>query len=94
MVTNEINGNSDATPLTNLCTDPIPNATPNDLMNVLDSGTITSDTPYVLQGQIGVRDGFWPFIQLYSFNVNDDVMIQYNAEDKPPEVITLTFING
>ena len=44
--------------------------------------------------QIGVRDGFWPFIQLYPFNENDDVIIQYSVKDKPPEIITLTFNNS
>ncbi len=92
LVTNEVNGNPAATPLTNLCTDPVPNATPNDLMNVLDAGTITPGGFLPLQGQIGIRDGFWPFIQLYPFNVNDEVIIQYNVGGGPPEVVTLNFI--
>jgi len=92
LVTNEVNGNPDATPLTNLCTDPVPNATPNDLMNVLDAGTITPGGFLPLQGQIGIRDGFWPFIQLYPFDVNDEVMIQYNLGGGPPEEIILTFV--
>jgi len=91
LVTNEVNGNPDATPLTNLCTDPVPNVTPNDLMNVLDGGTMTPAGSLTLQGQIGIRDGFWPFIQLYPFDVNDEVMIKHDIGGGPPEVITLTF---
>jgi len=93
LVTDEVNGNANATPLTNLCIDPIPNATPNDLMNVLDAGTMTP-AGLPLQGQIGIRDGFWPFIQLYPFNVNDDVMIQYAIGGIPPIVKTLTFVES
>jgi len=93
LVTNEVNGNPDATPLTNLCTDPVPNATPNDLMNVLDAGNITPNFPSPeLQGQIGIRVGFWPFIQLYPFEVND-VVIRYNVGGEPPEEIILTFVS-
>jgi len=93
LVTNEVNGNPDATPLTNLCTDPVPNATPNDLMNVLDAGTMTPAGSLTLQGQIGIRDGFWPFIQLYPFNVNDEVMIKYAIGGGPPEIVTLEFVS-
>ncbi len=79
LVTNAVDGNADATPLTNLCTDPIPNATPNDFMAVLNGEVDVNPgfPPNVLQGQIGVRDGFWPFIQLYDFNEGGNVIIKY-----------------
>jgi hypothetical protein len=95
LVTGEVNGNPDATPLSNLCTDPVPNVTPNDLMNVLDAGTMTP-AGLPLQGQIGVRDGFWPFIQLYTFQeppVTVPVHIVYNIPGEPPEKIILTFVS-
>jgi len=77
LVTNAIDGNPDATPLTNLCTDPIPNATPNDFMAVLNGVVELSSPSGGKVGQIGIRDGFWPFIQLYDFVPTGDVIIQY-----------------
>jgi len=79
LVTNAIDGNPDATPLTNLCTNPIPNATPNDFMAVLNGEVDINPFPSAESaGQIGIRQGFWPFIQLYDFVPTGDVVIQYN----------------
>jgi len=88
LVSNSVDGNPDATPLTNLCTDPIPNATPNDFMAVLNGVIELSAIPSAESaGQIGISQGFWPFIQLYPFNEGGNVVVQYN---KGGEAITRT----
>ncbi len=93
LVTDAVNGNPAGTPLTNLCTSPVPNTTPNDLMNVLDVGNITPNFPSPgLNGQIGIRDGFWPFIQLYDFLPNTDATIIYNIGGGSPQNISLEFL--
>jgi len=78
LVTNGVDGNPAGTPLTNLCTDPNPTSTPNDFMAVLNGVVDIPSIPSVdLAGQIGIRQGFWPFIQLFSFNAGDEVKIIY-----------------
>ncbi len=79
LVTNEVDGNPAGTPLTNLCTDPNPTLTPNDFMAVLN-GVVDINPNFPnqeLHGQIGISKGFWPFIQLFSFNAGDEVEIIY-----------------
>jgi len=93
LVTDEVNGNPTGTPLTNLCTNPVPNTTPNDLMNVLDVGNITPNFPSPgLNGQIGIRDGFWPFIQLFDFASNTDATITYNIGGGSPQIHAVEFL--
>jgi len=78
LVTNAVEGNADATPLTNLCSAPIPNPAPNDLMAVLDGEPDINPFPSAESaGQIGVRQGFWPFIQLYQLPEGGDVIVNY-----------------
>jgi len=78
LVTNEVNGNPNGTPLTNDCTFLTSSATPNDLMNVLNDEVAINPFPNVdSAGQIGVKQGFWPFIQLYNFNPTGNVVVQY-----------------
>jgi len=88
LVTNAVEGNADATPLTNLCSAPIPNPIPDDLMAVLNGEVDLAPFPSAESaGQIGVRQGFWPFIQLYQFVEGGNVIIQYN---RGGETITRT----
>jgi len=79
LVTNGVNGNPTGTPLTNLCANPNPTLTPNDIMVVLNGVTdINTNFPnQELDGQIGISKGFWPFIQLFSFNSGEQVKIIY-----------------
>ena len=81
LVTNEVDGNPTGTPLTNVCSDPVPTTTPNDFMAVLNGVVdINPNLPSEeLDGQIGIRKGFWPFIQLLSFSVDDLVNVEYNV---------------
>ncbi len=80
LVTNEINGNPDGAPLTNLCSNPNPTETPNDIMAVLNGVVdITQNFPSAeLDGQIGIRKGFWPFIQLFSFTAGEPSSLSYS----------------
>jgi len=65
------------------------------LLNSVITGAQTPSGPALVPiGQIGIELVAWPFIQLYSFNSDDGVMIQYNAGGVPPEVITLDFIES
>jgi len=92
LVTNEVDGNPAGTPLTNLCTDPNPTSTPNDFMAVLN-GVVDINPNFPnqeLDGQIGISKGFWPFIQLFSFNAGDDVKIIYLVGGMEIELL-LTF---
>jgi len=81
LVTNAVDGNAAGTPLTNECTDPNPTETPNDLMSVLNGvPVINPNFPSAeLDGQLGVRKGFWPFIQLFSFTQGTPVDVRYNV---------------
>lgn len=79
LVTNGVDGNPTGTPLTNLCTDPNPTSTPNDFMAVLNGVVdINPGSEFVSPGQIGINQGFWPFIQLYNFDPTGNVIVQYN----------------
>ncbi len=62
------------------------------LNSVITNAQTPSGPALVPIGQIGIDLVAWPFIQLYSFNSDDGVMIQYNAGGAPAEVITLNFI--
>jgi len=64
------------------------------LNNVITGAQTPSGPALVPIGQIGIDLVAWPLIQLYSFNSDDGVMIQYNAGGEPPEVITLNFIES
>jgi len=81
LVTNAVDGNAAGTPLTNQCTDPIPTETPNDLMSVLNGVPVINPNfpSEELDGQLGVRKGFWPFIHLFSFTEGAPVDVQYNV---------------
>ena len=80
LVTGAVEGNADATPLTNLCTAPIPNPIPDDFMAVLEGEVPLAPFPSAESaGQIGVRQGFWPFIQLYPFIEGAEVIVKYHV---------------
>jgi len=81
LVTNAVDGNAAGTQLTNECTDPNPTETPNDLMSVLNGVVVINPNfpSAELDGQLGVRKGFWPFIQLFSFTQGVPVDVRYNV---------------
>ncbi len=81
LVTNAVDGNAAGTPLTNECTDPNPTETPNDFMAVLN-GVVDINPNFPsqeLDGQSGIRKGFWPFIHLFSFIEGAPVDVRYNV---------------
>jgi hypothetical protein len=45
----------------------------------------------VLNGQIGVPNNMWPFIQLYQFTAGGDAKVVYNIGGGSPQTVTLEF---
>src|SRR3990172_2326997 len=63
-------------------------------MNVIrENKTLTFQAagPIIPNGQIGVDDDTWPFIQLYSFAAGGDAKIVYNIGGGSPQTVTLEF---
>ena len=60
------------------------NGLPNDSNNVVRKAKTPSNFPNPGQGQIGINDDTWPFIQLFSFS--NDVTIQYNPAGEAQRV--------
>ena len=59
-------------------------AAPPNINVVREAKRINTSVPS--QGQIGINDNMWPFIQLYDFDPTD-VMIQYSKPDSTQDVI-------
>ena len=59
-------------------------------VNVLREYKTINNAGSIPTGQIGINDGFWPFIQLYTLTVSGNVVVQYN-KGGAPQSITLGF---
>jgi len=57
---------------------------------IREEKTSVAGSATVLQGQIGIDNGLWPFIQLYDFSVGGNVIVQYN-KGGGAQSTTLTF---
>jgi hypothetical protein len=53
--------------------------------------TAAGTGPGVLTGQIGIAQGAWPNIQLYSFTAGGDAKVVYNIGGGAPQTVTLEF---
>jgi len=95
LVTGAINGDASGIPLEGRadCTDPNPTSTPNDFMNVVNGEVSLTPLPSVdMAGQIGIAKGFWAFIQLFLFQINDQVDVTYFVGGTQ-QTVTLNFVN-
>jgi len=78
-VNNGVDGSNPPQPLTNGCTNTVDGDRAIEEMNVIEEiPEINPGGDHVLPGQIGVNPDFWPFIQLYPFEEDEDVVVQYH----------------